>query len=157
MCQPTLSSFSGSSRPDADVHIESLYRACCHLVPFGRSGSRGGKHSALRGLVYVSRGRCCPRRACHSRCNCDSAVIALRPLTRQQKRLDRRLPKAMRLLCGYAAQSMSAKAKALGRGVQSRPRASFTQEPWGGSLDESPELVVHTGTEDVVIELDVDR
>src|SRR5215470_11419569 len=52
---------------------------------------------------------------------------------------------------------MSAKAKALGRGVQSRPRASFTQEPFGGSLDESPELVVHTGTEDVVIELDVDR
>jgi hypothetical protein len=25
--------FFGFSRPDADVHIESLYRACCHLVP----------------------------------------------------------------------------------------------------------------------------
>jgi hypothetical protein len=31
---------------------------CCGLVPFGRSGSRGSKRSALRGLVYVSRGRC---------------------------------------------------------------------------------------------------
>jgi hypothetical protein len=58
------------------VDIESLYRACCHLVPFGRSGSRGSNHSALRGLVYVPRGRCCPHRAGHCRCNCDGAVIA---------------------------------------------------------------------------------
>ena len=46
------------------------------LVPFGRSGSRGSKHSALRGLVYVPRGRCCPHRPGHCRCDCDGAVIA---------------------------------------------------------------------------------
>src|SRR5262249_59976619 len=63
----------------------------------------------------------------------------------------------MRLLCGYAAQSMSAKAKSPRQGVQSWTEGSFTQEPFGGSLDESPELIVHAGADDVVIELDVAR
>ena len=53
VARPLGASFSGNSRPNADAHIESLYRACCYLVPFGRSGNRGSKHSALRGLVYV--------------------------------------------------------------------------------------------------------
>jgi hypothetical protein len=77
VARPLGASFSGNSRPNADAHIESLYRACCYLVPFGRSGNRGSKHSALRGLVYVCRGRCGLCRADNCCCNCDGAVIAL--------------------------------------------------------------------------------
>src|SRR5262245_28486425 len=58
------------------VHIESLHCTCSDLVPFGSSGDFGSEHSSLRTLVYVPRGRQCPRRAGHSRCDSTPAVVA---------------------------------------------------------------------------------
>src|SRR5260370_33248280 len=42
-------------------------------------------------------------------------------------------------------------------GVQSLPRASSTQELWGALDRSSPELVVHAGAPDVILDLDVAR
>jgi hypothetical protein len=56
--------------------FENLHRTCCDLVPFGSGGDFGSEHSALRTLVYVPRGRQCPRRAGHSRCDSARAVVA---------------------------------------------------------------------------------
>src|SRR5215467_13571592 len=58
----------------------------------------------------------------------------------------------MRLLCGYAAQSMSEKAKALGRGFNPA-EGLLHSRAFGGSLDESPEPVVHAGAEDMVAQV----
>src|SRR5262245_4448581 len=58
------------------VHVECLHRTCSNLVPFGSSGDFGSEHSSLRTLVYVPRGRQCPRRAGHSRCDSTRAVVA---------------------------------------------------------------------------------
>jgi hypothetical protein len=63
----------------ADVHVESPHRTCCNLVPFGLGGNFGSEREALRALVYVLRGRWCPRRVPHGPCDSARAVIAVTP------------------------------------------------------------------------------
>jgi hypothetical protein len=89
--------------PAADALIESVYRARCHLVPFGRSGDRGSEHPALRGLVYASGGR----RAGHCRCNRTGTVIA--PVSRATQLIDRTFCDGQHTLRGHPIRNAEAR------------------------------------------------